>query len=240
MIHLLYANLSSAQNSYEIYNDVDNNYDALVIHDPFEKFNRKIHNFNKAFDKTLLAPITNIYDRTIPVYARKSLNNALTNLREPIYFVNHSIQFSFHEALQTFWRFFFNSTLGIAGMHDFAGTYLDLPAIPNDFEYSLSKLCIAHGPYIVLPLFGGSSVRGGVGKAVDTFADPVNYLKDNSDWLYAKGALTLVNFRSTHGYLFEDLTNLSVDDYAMVKSIYSQKILNRANKIKYCNKKRVK
>jgi phospholipid-binding lipoprotein MlaA len=232
-----YPSLKEAKNDYSLYEEQSYYNDTITINDPLESLNRGIHGFNKVLNKTVLAPVSNIYEKTLPSGVRKSVGNSLSNIKEPIYLVNHLLQGKAQDAIHTFWRFFFNSTFGILGIHDFAGTYLNLPKKKNSFEKTLATYCMPHGPYLVLPLYGPSTIRGGIGEAADLMADPINFTNDSSS-ITIKSGIAAINYRSKHSQQFDDLENLSADDYSMIKSIYSQRIYNRDKNFRHCIFKR--
>lgn len=219
---------------YTIYDDTDYGTKTMHISDPFESFNRKIYKFNKGFDTVILKPITDAYDMTVPKVVKNSITNGLSNLNEPLYMANYLLQGDLTNALLSFWRFFFNVTLGMAGTNDFAEKYMGATANTTSLNHTLEKYCIPHGPYLVLPIVGAGTIRSGIGKITELSVSPINFAFKDRAWLYIKTPISLVDFRNTHRGLFDDLQNLSVDDYSMIKSIYSQKMYYRTLKYKHC------
>jgi phospholipid-binding lipoprotein MlaA len=68
-----------------------------------------------------------------------------------------------------------NSVLGIGGLIDIA-TPAGLPKYKEDFGQTLGVWGVPAGPYLVLPLFGPSTVRDTGGMLVDRQLDPSAYI----------------------------------------------------------------
>ena len=80
--------------------------------------------------------------------------------------------------------------------------------------------------YLVLPLLGPSNPRDGVGRAVDSFFDPLNLWAVNTDREYITYARTGVEAIDFYEGIMDDLDNLretSVDYYAAIRSLYRQR-----------------
>ena len=63
-------------------------------------------------------------------------------------------------------RFAVNSTLGIGGLFDVAVKW-QLVRAPTGFGTTLAKWGMHPGPFLVIPLYGPSTLRGGIGLAAD-------------------------------------------------------------------------
>jgi phospholipid-binding lipoprotein MlaA len=139
--------------------------------DPWEGFNRKIYAFNDALDKDVARPVAKTYVRAMPAPARNGIHNAVTNLDEPVTVVNDALQGKFKQTLQDLGRFLVNSTVGILGWFDVA-SHVGLPHHDEDLGQTLAVWGVPSGPYLVLPLFGPSTVRDAGGRIGDIYADP--------------------------------------------------------------------
>ncbi len=142
--------------------------------DPFEPFNRGVFAFNDGVDKTMLKPVAEIYDTLIPDSVDKGITNFFNNLDDIIVIANDLLQFKFKQAGSDTGRFLVNSTIGIIGFIDVA-TKMGLDKHHEDFGQTLGYWGIKSGPYLVLPLFGPSSVRDTFGLGADVFLDPRFY-----------------------------------------------------------------
>lgn len=196
--------------------------------DRFEKTNRKIYAFNKTLDRYAIKPAATVYRRVVPRPARRGVSNAFSNYGEPLNLVNALLQGKIKQAFRTLDRFIVNSTLGLGGLADVA-TDLGRPQESEDFGQTLAVWGVQSGPYLVLPLFGPSTIRDGVGFAVDFAADPSDISRNiitDVPFLVRTGliGLRLVSLRDRiteqggDSFLAD-----SLDEYTLVKSAYLQR-----------------
>jgi phospholipid-binding lipoprotein MlaA len=193
------------------------------INDPFEEANRQIHEFNKTVDSIVLAPAAEAFGDVVPEGVRDAVDNGANNLALPGQVVNHVLQGRIPDALQTTVRFALNSTLGIAGLFDPASE-LGLFEVPTDFGETLAVYGFAEGPYMELPLIGGSTVRGTIGMAVDFSIDPLRqYIPSpEREYLFFLKGLDIVGDRLTYSDLVDLLLYESSDSYASQRIAYLQ------------------
>lgn len=140
--------------------------------DPWEGFNRATYQFNDFLDRWALKPVARGYKKVTPQPVRRSVSNFFNNLNSPVVIVNNLLQAKFLTALSDTGRFITNSTIGLAGLLDPA-TRFGLEEHQEDFGQTLAVWGIADGPYLVLPLFGPSTIRGAVGTAAGTQISPL-------------------------------------------------------------------
>ncbi len=91
---------------------------------------------------------------------------------------------------------------------------------------------VGEGFYLVLPIFGPSSLRYGLGLVVDTALDPLTYvgqIYDVNTELSARTAVAGIYTRARNIETLEDLQKDSIDFYARIRSLYRQ---TRANEIR--------
>lgn len=193
------------------------------ISDPFEVQNRQIHEFNKLVDAVALRPVSEIYGTAVPAPIRDIVDNSANNLALPSYAVNHVLQGEIGDALTTSARFVLNTTVGIAGLFDPA-TDLGLFEKSTDFGETLGVWGVAEGPYLELPLLGGSTVRDTVGIAVDFAIDPLRYVipSPEREYLFLLKGVDLVGDRHTYSDLVDVLLYESADSYAAQRLTYLQ------------------
>ncbi|MHB8253986.1 MAG: MlaA family lipoprotein, partial [Acidiferrobacter sp.] len=190
--------------------------------DPFEPMNRKIFVFNQHLDQVLLKPTAQAYVGLTPLPLRRGVSDFFSNLGNVTVIINESLQGRVVPALLESARFLVNSTLGLLGVIDVA-TPMGLPAHDAGFGETLAVWGVRSGPYLVLPLFGSSDVRDGVGLGFDSFTNPSTYLSDASAMWGAYGA-QLVDTRSH--YLHEGfLMKLAAGghEYSFVRAAFWQK-----------------
>ena len=187
--------------------------------------NRAIFKFNEWFIKLLVRPLAQGYRWLVPDPARDSVENVLHNLNSPRILVNDLLQGELVRAWHTSGRFVVNSTVGVAGIFEVAD-WLGLPKHKEDFGQTLGVWGVGEMMYLVLPLLGPSNPRDGVGRAVDSFFDPLNLWAVNTDREYITYARTGVEAIDFYEGIMDDLDNLretSVDYYAAIRSLYRQR-----------------
>ena len=194
--------------------------------DPIEGFNRAVFTLNQGVDSFLIRPIAWGYKHAMPNYGQERISSFFLNLGEPVNFLNAGLQGDMDQAFYTFWRFVINSTVGIVGFYDQA-QYAGLPYRKEDFGQTLGNWGLDHGFYLVLPIIGPSSARDGVGRIVDIFSDPFNYINDDA----VVAGLTVGKIIDARAGLLEitDQFDQSIDPYAAYRSAYLQRRLDLLN-----------
>jgi len=192
-------------------------------YDPWEKFNEKTFAFNYNMDKYVLKPTAKGYNTIMPNMFQTMIDNAFTNLRMPIRFVNKVLQWRLLDATKEMGRFLINSTLGIGGLFDVARQEMGLEHQDADFGQTLGIWGIGPGPYLVLPLFPPLTVRDSVGYAVDGSLNILNYYIPFFPEQFGMSALDRVNDRSRNLDLFQGIEDATVDLYTSVRNAYLQR-----------------
>lgn len=197
--------------------------------DPFEQQNRAVHAFNKAADKNVIRPASQAYAAVIPSPVRKGLSNGVTNLNQPVYFVNHVLQGDVDDAARTFFRFAVNTLFGFGGLLDPASDG-GLFEESTDFGETLAVWGVREGAYIELPIAGPSSERDLAGKVVDLALNPTRYVIPTPESYYLLGgqALNLLHQRHEYAGIIDGLLYESADSYAQARIAYLQ---NKANAV---------
>ena len=200
-------------------------YSSEEIDDPFQGFNKAVFAFNDGADTVLLRPVAMGYRQVVPEPVRTGLRNFLRNLRAPVNFTNEVLQGDFQGAGNVFTRTAVNTLIGLGGVVDVAAME-GLPYEQEDFGQTLAVWGVGHGPYMVLPILGPSSMRDGAGLLVDGLMDPLSWYLRNTDqeeWMYARmGAEGLVKREELLDVL-DDLRRNSFDYYAAMRSAYVQR-----------------
>ncbi len=156
--------------------------------DPAAAINQVSFEAVQAVDKAVVGPITEGYVKATPRPLRQGVHNALNNLSEPINLVNSLLQFKIGRAFRALGRFGINSTLGVAGLFNFAERKpFGLAYERNGFANTMGYYGIGAGPYMFLPLIGATSTRDLVGRLLDLSLVPAVAGPPFNSPLYATG-----------------------------------------------------
>ncbi|HUQ12118.1 MAG TPA: VacJ family lipoprotein [Steroidobacteraceae bacterium] len=188
--------------------------------DPWERFNRASFKVNDALDRAILRPTARAYVKVAPRVLRTGVSNFFDNLETVTTLVNDALQGKLAAAGHDSARFLLNSTLGLAGLFDPA-TAAGIDKNDEDFGQTLGKWGVKSGPYLMVPLFGPSTLRDLPARGVDTFTDPSHYLEDDST-RYSITGVEIVDLRA--GLLdLDDQLKQSFDRYAFVRNAWLQR-----------------
>ena len=201
---------------------------AAAYRDPYEAFNRRVYALNKGLDRYALLPGAKVYRTGTPAALRRGIAGGLSNLDEPLSFINSGLQAKPKAASRTLARFLVNTIFGVAGLVDVA-TDWGLPEQKEDFGQTFAVWGISSGPYLMLPFFGPSTMRDGVGLGLEFVADPVPYVRNRiTRWrtinTVESFGLKALNLRSSLIDAGADgILSSSLDEYATVRSAYLQR-----------------
>lgn len=187
--------------------------------DPFEPTNRVIFKVNDTVDRTIAQPIAKGYQKVTPQPLRQAITNFFSNLGDIGTFANNLLQLKITDATEDLMRVAMNTTFGIFGLIDFA-TPAGLPKHHQDFGLTLGHYGVPAGPYLVLPLFGPSSVRDGIGMGVDVKFNLLNYI--SPAWRNPMYISQFVSVRSDLLGATNLLEQAALDKYSFVRDAYRQ------------------
>ncbi len=194
--------------------------EAPVAVDPYEKYNRAVFSFNMTVDRWFMKPVAKGYDAVAPEPVQTGVSNFFDNIGEVGNIANDVLQWKWKQAGNDTGRLLVNSTLGIAGIFDVASK-MGLPENEGeDTGQTLARWGVKQGPYIVLPFLGPSTVREGLALPVDWYVfDPVSHV-DRQAVVNSLFALRLTNNRAE---LFEIEELASGDLYIFIRDAYLQR-----------------
>lgn len=187
--------------------------------DPFEPANRAIFTFNDALDTHIAQPIAKGYQKVTPQPIRQAITNFFSNLGDVSNFANDLLQLKITDATEDLMRLAMNSTFGLGGLIDFA-TPAGLPKHHQDFGLTMGHYGVPAGPYLVLPVFGPSSVRDGIGMGVDVKFNILNYIEPA-----VRNPMYIAQFVSARADLLgatDLLQQAALDKYSFVRDAYRQ------------------
>jgi len=195
------------------------------IYDPYESYNRAVFAFNDGVDTVVLNPLTEVYRFIVPGAFRTAIANFLDNIKSPVYLANELLQGDLDGAGLVTKRFVFNTFTGFGGIVDTA-SWEGMTYEPEDFGQTLAVWGVDSGPYLVLPLFGPSTMRDGFGMLGDMALDPVNWYvwnNDKDDLGMIRTGATIMTTKDQFMDLQKDLKNNSLDYYAAARSVWLQR-----------------
>jgi phospholipid-binding lipoprotein MlaA len=190
--------------------------------DPWEPMNRKVASFNETIDDNVLKPVATGYRNVVPELIQTGIRNVFNNLSDMWSTVNNALQLKPIHTVESLGRVVVNTVFGIYGIFDVA-TYLKLERHPEDFGQTLGYWGVPNGPYLVLPLFGPSTLRDGASMPVD-FAvspSPSQYINDipTRNQVFA---LRLVSKRAELLKSGRMLEEASIDKYSFSRDAFLQ------------------
>jgi phospholipid-binding lipoprotein MlaA len=193
------------------------------VNDPNEGFNRKVHAFNLAMDKTLVKPGAKGYDGIVPKPVKRGVSNVANTLELPADIANNVLQFRFVRAGVNTLKLAVNLTMGVGGLFD-ASTAIGLPDMGTDFGETLHVWGVPEGAYVELPLLGPSTGRDAVGTVVDFAISPTRHLFPDLPKGAATGAkiLSRLGDRARYSDTVDSILYESADSYAQARLLYLQ------------------
>ena len=189
--------------------------------DPLEPFNRMMFGINEMLLLIVVTPIVAPYEGTAPAELKEAVGHFIGNLQEPVTLVNNVLQGDLDRAWVTLARFVINSTIGIGGLFDQA-TDMGYEGRKEDFGQTLAVWGVPETFYLVLPGLGPLYPRDGVGKLVDGYISPWQYVAPDE----FTNTTTWVGRGQAYANVMPELDKVrktSVDYYAAIRSMYTQK-----------------
>lgn len=190
--------------------------------DPYEDFNRHAFKLNEGLDKAVFKPVATVYKTVLPWPVTKGVNNFFSNLSDVPTVINDLLQAKFYQAASDTWRFVINSTVGILGLIDVASK-IGLEKHHQDFGLTLAVWGYKNSAYLVLPIFGPSTVRDGIAFPVNQSyfnVYPYIYPVTTRNTLYA---LNLINTRAQLLEVDKLINQAAFDRYTFERNAYLQR-----------------
>lgn len=209
---------------YDLPNDIEMDTTSEVkVNDRFENFNRRVFEFNKGLDTVVVNPATKVYGKiTFSEWGHERISHALQNLHEPTHMVNSILYGNPAGFFRSGLRFMINTVFGFGGLFDTA-TRLGIQKYDIKFsDVMAGKMCIKNGPYLMMPLLGPFTTRNVFGLGMDEIVlDPLNYVLPFYT-LVIRFGVEIISVRYEKRDILQQINTLSVDEYAMMRSLYYQ------------------
>lgn len=219
------SGLAAATQSQVLQADDDfGEYDEEYVEasDPLEGFNRAMFTFNDRLHRWVLEPTARAYSKVTPSMFRTGVANFFNNLMEPARMLNCFFQGRFADGRDVLMRFLLNTTVGVVGIMDPAG-YDKMPDHDVRFASTLNHYGTGAGPYLVLPFYGPSDIRGVFGLVGDTLATPLFWvLRDDPGAAIGVQGGNAVNKTSFRLGEYEKLLSGTLDPYVAIRNAYQQ------------------
>ncbi len=189
--------------------------------DPWEGMNRSIYGFNDALDRAVVRPAAEGYIRIVPEFGRTGVNNFFGNLNDLNTGVNNLLQGKVAQGASDLGRVAVNSVVGIFGLWDVASP-MGLEKHNEDFGQTLGWWGVPSGPYLVVPLFGPSTVRDFPARFVDT-SYAVYHQVDNTAVQNSFFVTDLVRSRANLRQSEKVLDEAALDRYSFIRDAWVQR-----------------
>lgn len=137
------------------------------VADPLEALNRRLFDLNLRLYDDLLEPAFRLYTAEVPESLQQALRNAVGTARQPFSALASASAGHWSLSRDYLHRFGVNATFGLFGVLDVASEI----GIPQREAYTVGDVLCSYvvppGPYVVLPFFGPTNLRGAAGRAGD-------------------------------------------------------------------------
>lgn len=192
--------------------------------DPFENFNRVMFNFNDALDQAAVKPAAEAYSN-LPSFVQTGVSNFFGNLNDVWTGANNFMQGKIEEGLSDVMRVTLNTTMGLGGLLDI-GSEAGLAKHNEDFGQTLGKWGVASGPYVVLPVFGPSTLRDTVVYPLDMEANPWHHVRPVHTRTIGS-VVRAVDIRAQVLNASSLVEDAALDRYQFIRDAYLQRRQNR-------------
>lgn len=191
------------------------------VDDPWEGFNRHVHDFNNTADQLVFRPLAVGYDTVAPAPVKAGVSRFFANLGMPATAVNQALQGRPRHAAQSLGRFAVNFTVGIGGVFDPA-THFGVPQhAPQDFGQTLATWGWSESRYLVLPLFGPRTLRDTVAIVGDQPLSPLGQVQSR----VAAAGLQMMEVVDGRARMLplDKFRRDAFDDYLLVRDAWAQR-----------------
>ncbi|MEJ5991457.1 VacJ family lipoprotein [Ramlibacter sp. PS3R-8] len=189
--------------------------------DPWEGFNRPVHEFNEGVDRIFLRPVATFYREKVPPLVRTGVSNFFGNLNDVWSGANSLLQFRLQDAADSIARVNINTVVGFGGIVDVASNF-NIERHREDFGQTLGRWGVPTGPYLVIPLLGPATLRDAAALPVDLTLHPVSYL-DSFALGQALFVLGIVDRRSNLLRVGMVLDEAALDKYSFIRDAHLQR-----------------
>ena len=177
--------------------------------------------FNDQADEIVFKPAARLYRNVAPQGLRDMVRNFFNNIDDLFIGANNLLQGKLEDAVNDWLRFAFNTTFGLLGIHDWASD-MGLEKHNEDFGQTLARWGAGDGIYLVLPLFGPSTLRDAAALPLEWTVDPVTQHAP-VDERNALTATRLVGRRADLLAASRTLEEAALDRYVFLRESFLQR-----------------
>lgn len=191
------------------------------VKDPLQPLNREIYAFNDTLDRHFVRPVAVQYKQKVPEDVRGSYTLFRKNLSEPWNAVNQLAQGRFSRAAKSLGRFTINTVTSF-GLADPARR-LGLTTEEESLGTTLGYYGVPSGPYLMLPIFGPSTIRDSLDYLSEGYANPLwqqHRALDQKGLIWGNRVMGGINTRAR---LLDVEDVLQGDRYSAIRDIYLQR-----------------
>lgn len=192
--------------------------------DPLKPMNKAFYRFNDTLDTYVMKPVALGYIDVTTPGIREHVSDFMSNMKAPGQIVYFMAAGKPRDAGTMLVRFLVNSTVGIGGIFDPAGS-LGYKPVYTDLGLTLAGYGVPAGPYLYLPLFGPSGARDATDIPASFVLTPTAAAPPSTGlriFSYSSTALNVVNTRARLNGAISNIKATALDPYATFRSLYRQ------------------
>lgn len=187
--------------------------------DPYEPYNRAMFKINDKADQYVFTPLAKTYRTVTPKPARTAIHNFFDNLRDVKSFGSNLLRGNIKNAGYDFMRVATNTTFGLGGLINIADE-ANMPNNKNTLGDTFASWGWKNSNYLVLPLFGPSTVRDGLGNAISSVYNVDGLIFTEHSVRYSLTALNAIDQRENYLEATDTLNQMALDKYAVTRDAY--------------------
>lgn len=192
-----------------------------LVWDPLAPFNRAMFTLNDTLLIWVVKPVASGYRTVTPTIVRRGVANFFNNLKAPVRLISSLLQGKLKGAGSEVGRFVINTTVGVLGFGDPAGSWFHMEPSDEDLGQVLGAWGVGNGMYIVWPILGPSTLRDSASIPGYFYLNPVGYVEPTKLSL----AITAYEQLNEASFSMDDYIALkasALDPYSFIRDLYIQ------------------